>query len=196
MSKRLAGFARLAIAIAVGLLFSIPGHAVVIVCTIPPIVIPSAYVTYSPGPPPVWGVGVDPTCSVSGFQLDLLYDSSTLNFVSGSDTAPFTGSAPTVISPGDVQFSGTTSSPVPGDVYIFTAEFQAISGNPAPDSETFTIMATGSDFVTEEGGVTIGPANIQSLSVALPEPSTLLLLASGLGLLSIGRRRLLRRRDI
>src|SRR5580704_11848954 len=105
MSNRLTGFARLAIATAVGLLFGTPGHAVVIVCSIPPIVIPSAYVTYSPGPPPVWGVGVDPSCSVSGFQLDLLYDSSTLTFVAGSDTAPFTGSAPTVISPGDVQFS-------------------------------------------------------------------------------------------
>jgi hypothetical protein len=196
MSKRIAGFARLAIAMAVGLLFSIPGHAVVILCTIPPIVVPSAYVTYSPGPPPVWTAGVDPSCSVSGFQLDLLYDSSTLNFVSGSDTVPFTGSAPTVISPGDIQFSGTTSSPVPGDVCIFTAEFQPVSGSPAPDSETFTITATGSDFVTEEGGITVGPANIQSLSVAPPEPSTLLLLASGLGLLPICRRRLLRRRDV
>lgn len=185
-------FARLATVIAVAFLFSIPSQAVSVSCTIfGPVVTLTISVSYTPPPPPggTYTVTVDPACDVSGFQLDLLYNPSVATFVSGTDDGSFTQlTAPSVISPGDVRFNGITSTPTPGDVDIFTAQFAALSTTPMP----FTAEAYGSDYVTADA-MTAGPSSITPASASIPEPSTLLFLVIGLGLLAICRGRLTRR---
>ena len=183
MYDRLAGFVKLALAIAVCLLCGIPGQAVSISC-LPPSVTLTISVTYST-PPPTWTVTVDP-CNVSAFQLDLLFDSTRAQFLSGSDLAPFTQvSPPTLVSPGDLRFTGTTATPPPGEVNIFAALFQDLKPTQPVGPVVFTVLASDSDFVRgfdPASGITTtdGPANITPAAGSVPEPSTLLLFASGL----------------
>ncbi len=170
----------LSLAITVGLLFPIIGQAASIGLLGPSLTISVSYST----PPPTWTITVDPM-NLQSFQLDLMYNSTNLTFVSGMDLAPYSGPAPTVVSPGDIRFTGSTSTPPTGEVDLFTALFTGAS-TIAPGFESFTAEAIGSDFVIgldPSTGLTTtyGPSSITSATgSAVPEPSTVLLLGGGL----------------
>lgn len=188
--RRAGGFAVLAVTSI--LLFT--GTSAAIGCSLfPPGVILTLTVTYTPGPPPVWTVTADP-CATSGFQLDLQFN-STMTFMSGGDLSPFTGPPPTLVGPGDLQFSGS-GGPVAGNAYIFDAVFQ---GTNQAEGSIFTVLGAGSDFVTIVDTSTghmivVGPPNITPASASAPEPSSLALLSTAmLGMAGVVRKRMTRR---
>jgi len=166
--------------------------------------------TLTPGDSITFTVGIEPASVITGYTLDIRYDMGELDFLSASQLVPYFGGAFTP--PFSLDPEGTASSDAGstglatsdsgrasvlqvsdsvavGDLFslTFTAFNPVLDG--APDLTVGILSAVADDISPGLGGsaFTINPDVVQAEVAAVPEPVSLLLVASAAGLLILRR---------
>ena len=167
----------------------------------------SALQKYIPGIPPgicKWILWIDPL-NVEEFQIDVAFDPTRAKFSELNYIDPYVQTtSPDLSRLGDgllqdVAGRSKFSPPPTGEVDIFSVIFEDLRPDLDPVPVFFTVFASDNDFIkafdTDIGqSITIGPEDIIPASCNIPEPSTLLLLGSGLaGIIGYGRKRLFKK---
>lgn len=167
--------------------------------------------TLTPGDLITFTVGIEPASVITGYTLDIRYDTGELDFVSATQLVPYFSGAftpPFTLDPAntasdDAGSSGlatsdsgrasvlqVSDSEAVGDLFslTFTAFNPVLDG--IPDLTVGILSAAADDISPGIGGsaFTINPDVVQAEVAAVPEPVSLLLVAPAAGLLMLRRR--------
>ena len=155
---------------------------------------------------PLWIITVDPQ-NLESFQLDIAFDPNRAALSGVSFISPYVATtAPDLsqLSNGFLRDVAGTSSifpPPPGDVDIIQLTFLDLNPNLPISDAVFTFFASSNDFLTFVDPVTgirttFTGSQIRPESCAIPEPTTLLLLGTGLAAGALKGRRKLKQKQL
>jgi len=148
----------------------------------------SCRITYTPGSG--WRIRIDPQ-NLESFQLDIAFDPNRAALSGISFVSPYIATTPADLSQLSsgllLDVAGTSSifPPPPGEVDILELTFVDLNPNLPVGAAVFTMFASSNDFLTfvdPATGIrtTFVGSQITPESCAVPEPTTLLLLGTGL----------------